>query len=60
MMIMGTFGNGYIAAQSDLEVTFILGSTSVEALVQCLAPVALGWDSTHIIKLFKENSSKSL
>ena len=59
MMIMGDFGNGYKGAQSDLEVTFVLGSTSV-ALVQGLTPVALGRDSTQTIKAFKENSGKSL
>ena len=58
-MIMGPCGNGYKGAQSDLEVTLVLGSTSV-ALVQGLAPVALGRGSTQTIKLFKENSSKSL
>ena len=39
------FGNGYRGAQSALEVTLVLGSTSV-ALVRGLASVALGQDST--------------
>ena len=40
-------GNGYNRAhQGALEVTLFLGSTSV-ALVQGLAPVALGQDSTQ-------------
>ena len=41
MMIRGAFGSGYEGAKSALEVTSLLGSTSV-ALVQGLTPVALG------------------
>ena len=44
-MIRGPFGNGYKGAQSASEVTRFLGSSV--ALVQGLAPVALGQDSTE-------------
>ena len=40
----GAFGNGYKRTQSASEMSLILGSSSV-ALVQSLAPVALGQDS---------------
>ena len=40
-VISGALDNSYRGAQSALEVTWVLGSTS-EALVRGLAPVALG------------------
>ena len=47
-MIRGGFlaGNGYKGAQSTSEVTLALGSASV-ALLQGLATVTFGWDSTE-------------
>ena len=45
VMIRGPFGNSYKRAQSASEVTRFLGLSM--ALVQGLAPVALGKDSTE-------------
>ena len=49
MMTGGAFGNSYKWARSASEVAFVLGSSSV-TLIQVLAPVALGQDSTVYIK----------
>ena len=46
MMITGAFGNHHNGAKSASEVILALGSASV-ALVQGLAPVTLGQDSTN-------------
>lgn len=47
-VVTGAFSNSYRGARSASEVSLVLGSASV-ALVQSLAPVAWGQDSTITI-----------
>ena len=55
VMIKGVFGNSRKGAQSALEMTLVLGSTSV-ALVRSLTLVAWGQDSTFPALLISKTS----